>query len=130
MILIASVQVNISYTHAKNAREPWARLGINTCKSAQRGDPGVHSCLSLSLSLSLSLCVCVGGGVRACACVSSFNIPRCLVDLGEWGMGWCNPVGDETSLTSPDTSVIWPAAGMVLAPDERRVQPLSLSLPP
>ena len=36
-------------------------------------------------------------------------------------MGWCNPLGDETSLTSPDTSVIWPAAGMALAPDERSV---------
>ena len=56
--------VNISYTHAENARDPWARLGINTCPSAQRGDPG------------------------------------------EWGMGWCNPVGNETSLTSADTYLL------------------------
>jgi hypothetical protein len=79
--------VNISYTQAENSRDPWARLGINTCRAAQRGDPG------------------------------------------EWGMGWCNPVGNETSLTSPDTSVIWPAAGMVLAPDERSVLSFAVTAP-
>ena len=79
--------VNISYTHAENARDPWARLGVNTCPAAQRGDPG------------------------------------------EWGMGWCSPVGNETSLTSPGTSVIWPAAGMALAPDERSVLSFAVTAP-
>lgn len=44
-------------------------------------------------------------------------------------MGWCNPVGNETSLTSSDTSVIWPAAGMALAPDERSVLSFAVTAP-
>jgi hypothetical protein len=48
---------------------------------------------------------------------------------GEWGMGWCNPVGNETSLTSSDTSVIWPAAGMALAPDEQSVLSFAVTAP-
>ena len=44
-------------------------------------------------------------------------------------MGWCSPIGNETSLTSPDTSVIWPAAGMALAPDERSVLSFAVTAP-
>ena len=44
-------------------------------------------------------------------------------------MGWCNPVGNETALTSPDTSVIWPAAGMALALDERSVLSFAVTAP-
>lgn len=44
-------------------------------------------------------------------------------------MGWCNPVGNETSLTSSDTSVIWPAAGMALAPDEQSVLSFAATAP-
>jgi hypothetical protein len=43
-------------------------------------------------------------------------------DFSQWGRGWCNPNDrDELMGTAPSTSLIWPANGMVLSPDEQSV---------
>ena len=43
-------------------------------------------------------------------------------DFSQWGRGWCNPNSrDELMGTTPSTSLIWPATGLVLSPDGQSV---------